>query len=368
MFVCVFIYLSDLSVMIAEAEVRTKGYSSQIVDKVSKAITFLDTKSFNQLANHPHLIRRHFGKVRDIYFFSDYVILFTTDRQSAFDRQLANVPFKGQVLNMTSLWWFEQTKHIVPNHVLFSPANNVLIAKKTEVFPIEFVMRGYITGTTSTSLWTHYAKGVRSYCGHTFPEGLRLRKNQKLETNLLTPTTKDDAHDELISAEEILSRGIMTESDWRKCSQYATELFAFSQAKALEKGLILVDTKYEFGKDKDGNILLIDEIQTPDSSRYWIAETYDAKFAMNEEPDNIDKEFLRKWFVAHCDPYADKILPEAPQDLVAELSRRYILLYEVITGQQFDFTKGNATPEEMEASVVTYLSSSNTTLSNAHSS
>lgn len=339
--------------MIAEAEARTKGYSSQINEKVSKSITFLDTKNFNKLASVPNLLKRHFGKVRDIYFFADYVILFTTDRQSAFDRQLANVPFKGQVLNMTSLWWFEQTKHIVPNHVLFSPANNVLIAKKTEVFPIEFVMRGYITGTTSTSLWTHYAKGVRSYCGHTFPDG--LRKNQKLQTNLLTPTTKDDAHDELISAEEILSRGIMSAADWAACSRYATELFAFSQAKALERGLILVDTKYEFGKDKDGNILLIDEIQTPDSSRYWIASTYDAKFSANEEPDNIDKEFLRKWFVAHCDPYADQVLPEAPQELVAELSRRYILLYEIITGNQFDFTKGNSTPEDIESAVVEYL-------------
>lgn len=344
--------------MIAEADARTKGYNPQIADKVSKSLTFLDTKSFNKLASLPNLIRIHFGKVRDIYFFPDYVILFTTDRQSAFDRQLANVPFKGQVLNMTSLWWFEQTKHIVPNHVLFSPANNVLIAKKTEVFPIEFVMRGYITGTTSTSLWKHYSKGVRSYCGHTFPEG--LRKNQKLEVNLLTPTTKDDAHDELISADEILSRGIMTIEDWKKCAQYATDLFAYSQAKALEKGLILVDTKYEFGKDKNGNILLIDEIQTPDSSRYWIADTYDAKFGNNEEPDNIDKEFLRKWFVAHCDPYADKILPEAPQDLVTELSRRYILLYEVITGCQFDFMKGSCTPDEIESTVIAYLA--NTTL------
>lgn len=339
--------------MIGEVETRTKGYLPQITDKASKAITFLDTKNFNKLANAPNLLKRHFGKVRDIYFFTDYVILFTTDRQSAFDRQLANVPFKGQVLNMTSLWWFEQTKHIVPNHVLSSPANNVLIAKKTEVFPIEFVMRGYITGTTSTSLWTHYSKGVRSYCGHTFPDG--LRKNQKLEKNLLTPTTKDDAHDELISAEEILSRNIMTVADWTACAKYAEELFAFSQAKALERGLILVDTKYEFGKDKNGNILLIDEIQTPDSSRYWIADTYDAKFAANEEPDNIDKEFLRKWFVAHCDPYADAVLPEAPLELVTELSRRYIMLYEIITGQRFDFQKGNMTPEAMEDAVVDFL-------------
>jgi phosphoribosylaminoimidazole-succinocarboxamide synthase len=278
--------------MIEEVDERTKGYIDQILTKIQQSETFTSTDLFSMLNSYPGLIRRHVGKVRDVYMFDNYVVLFTTDRQSAFDRQLATVPFKGQVLNLTSLWWFESTKHIVPNHVLYSPNNSTLIAKKTTVFPIEFVMRGYITGNTSTSLWTHYSKGSRLYCGHTFPDG--MKKNQKLDSNLLTPTTKDDLHDELISASEILQRNIMSAEDWETCSSYAHQLFEYSQEKALEKGLILVDTKYEFGKDLDGNILLIDEIQTPDSSRYWIASTYQQNFDAGKEPDNIDKEFLRR--------------------------------------------------------------------------
>ena len=309
--------------MISDVDTRTKTYLDVITEKAKKSDTFNTTKSFNELSKLKDSLNVHYGKVRDIYTFTDKVILFTTDRQSAFDRQLATVPYKGQVLNLTSLWWFEQTKHLVPNHVISSPNNNTLIAKKTTVFPIEFVMRGYITGSTSTSLWTHYNKGVRQYCGHTFPDG--LKKNQKLETNILTPTTKDDSHDELISEEEILSKGIMTSEDWYICKNYAINLFNYSQERALEKGLILVDTKYEFGKDiLTGNILLIDEIQTPDSSRYWIASTYSQNYDLSLEPDNIDKEFLRKWYVNHCDPYADEVLPEAPVDLLSELSRRYV--------------------------------------------
>jgi phosphoribosylaminoimidazole-succinocarboxamide synthase len=299
---------------------RTKEYVNILTETVNTSKCFTSTKDYSKLGFIEGFSNAYYGKVRDIYFFSNFVVLFTTDRQSAFDRQLAVVPFKGQVLHLTSLWWFEKTKHLVPNHVISSPNNNVLIAKRTKVFPIEFVVRGYITGSTSTSLWTHYSKGVRNYCGHIFPDG--LRKNQKLDKNILTPTTKDDAHDELISAEEILSRNIMTPEDWERCSNYAEILFNFSQTLALEKGLILVDTKYEFGKDTDGNILLIDEVQTPDSSRYWIADTYQSRFDVNEEPDNIDKEFLRKWYVSHCDPYKDLFLPDAPLDLVVELSRR----------------------------------------------
>ena len=191
--------------MIAETEIRTKTYLTEITHQANNKLTFISTESFKKLASHDKCLKVHYGKVRDVYTFQDYVILFTSDRQSAFDRQLASVPYKGQVLNLVSLWWFNSTKHIVPNHVLSSPHPNVLIAKKTSVFPIEFVMRGYITGTTSTSLWTHYSKGVRQYCGHNLPD--HLKKNQKLEVNLLTPTTKDDEHDELISAEEIITKG-----------------------------------------------------------------------------------------------------------------------------------------------------------------
>jgi phosphoribosylaminoimidazole-succinocarboxamide synthase len=276
------------------------------------------------------------GKVRDFYELDDdRVVLISTDRQSAFDRILAAIPFKGQVLNLTSAWWFEQTKSIIRNHVLSVPDPNVTVAKKCAVFPIEFVVRGYITGTTNTSLWTVYDQGNRSYCEINFPEG--LKKNQRLNDPVITPTTKEKAHDRPISPNEIINEGWMSEKDWQLTRDVALELFRFGQNKSRENGLILVDTKYEFGKDKDGNILLIDEIHTPDSSRYWIADSYDARFTTGQEPENIDKEFLRLWFMEHCDPYHDKLLPEAPAELVVELSRRYIQLYEMITRQVFKF-------------------------------
>ena len=278
---------------------------------------------------------KHVGKVRDRYDLGDRLALVTTDRQSAFDRVLAAIPFKGQVLNLTSAWWFEQTRSIVPNHVLDVPDPNVTIARKCEVFPIELVVRGYITGTTSTSLWTVYQKGERRYCGNLLPEG--LVKNQKLERNLLTPTTKEAAHDRPISPEEIVAEGWMTRDDWERCSRIALDLFAFGQSKAAEHGLILVDTKYEMGRADDGRVLLIDEIHTPDSSRYWLADSYERRLAEGKEPENVDKEFLRLWFRDHCDPYNDPELPAAPDDLVVELSRRYIFLYEKITGRRFDF-------------------------------
>ena len=275
------------------------------------------------------------GKVRDQYELKNQIALITTDRQSAFDRVLASIPFKGQVLNLTSAWWFEQTKHIIPNQVISVPDPNVTLAKKCEVFPIEFVVRGYITGSTSTSLWTVYKNGDREYCGNILKGG--LIKNQKLETNMLTPTTKEEHHDRPISPSEIISENWMSSKDWEYCSKKALELFEFGQKKAAENGMILVDTKYEMGKDKNGNILLIDEIHTPDSSRYWIANSYNDRMKNNKEPQNIDKEFLRLWFVDNCDPYNDKILPDAPEELVLELSSRYIYLYETITGGIFPF-------------------------------
>ena len=279
------------------------------------------------------------GKVRDQYDLGEKLALITTDRQSAFDRVLASIPFKGQVLNLTSAWWFDQTKDIIQNHVLSIPDPNVTIAKKCDVFPIEFVVRGYITGSTSTSLWTVYNNGDREYCGNALPEG--LKKNQKLDENMITPTTKDENHDMPISPEAIVNDGWMTSEDWNFCSQKAMQLFDFGQRTALKNGMILVDTKYEMGKDSDGNIVLIDEIHTPDSSRYWIADTYQERIENDKEPQNIDKEFLRLWFVDNCDPYNDETLPDAPKDLVVELSRRYIYLYETITGKSFPFPDEN---------------------------
>jgi phosphoribosylaminoimidazole-succinocarboxamide synthase len=259
-------------------DTRTLEYVDRYIDDLrDKTITETNL----DITKLPKFQKKYIGKVRDMYICEEMVIIITTDRQSAFDRQLASVPCKGQVLNLASLWWFQQSQRLVPNHVISSPHPNVLIAKRCSVFPVEFVMRGYITGTTSTSLWTNYNKGIRDYCGHIFPEG--LKKNQKLQQNVLTPTTKSDEHDLPISGKEIVKQGLMTLEDWEICSHYAYTLFSFGQETAKKNGLILVDTKYEFGKDdKTGEILIIDEIHTPDSSRYWIAETYEKRMEANE--------------------------------------------------------------------------------------
>ena len=287
----------------------------------------LDDTSFLNLPN------RKKGKVRDTYDLGDRLVLITTDRQSAFDRILASIPFKGQVLNQVSAFWFEKTRQIVPNHVLEVPDPNITIGKKCRVLPIEFVVRGYLTGSTDTAAWTQYSKGARSICGNKLPDG--MVKNQKFDKPILTPTTKSDAHDESISADEILTRNILDKQTLGRCTEIVFGLFDCGQKLAAKNGLILVDTKYELGVDNGGNILLIDEIHTPDSSRYWIAATYEERIKQKQEPENIDKEFLRLWFKEHCDPYNDPVLPPAPDDLVIELSSRYIRLYEMITGLEF---------------------------------
>mmetsp|Transcript_28741 Transcript_28741/g.35001 ORF Transcript_28741/g.35001 Transcript_28741/m.35001 type:complete len:344 (+) Transcript_28741:146-1177(+) len=276
------------------------------------------------------------GKVRDQYDLGDRLALLTTDRQSGFDRMLASVPYKGQVLNLTSAFWFDTTKDLMDNHILSIPHPNVSIVKKCKPFPIEFVVRSYMTGSTSTSIWKNYESGTRLYCGHVLPDG--MTKNQKLAANIVTPTTKDEVHDRPISREEIISEGLMTEGDYDTCANAALAIFNKAQAIVAEKGLILVDTKFEMGKDEEnGKIIVIDEMLTPDSSRYWLKNSYEVRIAGGLEPENIDKEFLRLWFKDHCDPYNDEVLPEAPKDLVCELSRRYIMLYEMITGKEFEF-------------------------------
>ena len=275
------------------------------------------------------------GKVRDTYDLGDRLLLITTDRQSAFDRHIATIPYKGQVLNLTSAWWFEETANIIPNHLIKVPDPNVQIAKKCDVFPIEFVVRGYITGSTNTSLWTQYASGVRQYCGIAFPDG--LQKNEQLVTPVLTPTTKEIAHDRPISPQDIVSEGWMSADDFDCAHAAAMKLYKHGVKIAAKHGLILVDTKYEFGRDAAGNVCLVDEIHTPDSSRYWLKASYEDRMANHQEPDSIDKEFLRLWFKEHCDPYQKGPLPEAPQELVVTLASRYIQLYEMITGQTFAY-------------------------------
>jgi phosphoribosylaminoimidazole-succinocarboxamide synthase len=286
----------------------------------------------------PQLGKKYAGKVRDCYIQEDKIILISTDRQSAFDRNLANVPFKGQVLTQVSGFWFENTKDIIPNHVIETPDPNVVVGRKLQIFPVELVVRGYLTGVTSTAVWTAYEKGERTFCGNVLPEG--MVKNQRFARPILTPTTKGE-HDEKITAGEVVSRGLMTAQQWKYAAEKALQLFERGSEIAGQNGLILVDTKYEFGQDDQGNIYLADEIHTPDSSRYWIKETYQPRFDKGEEPEYIDKEFLRLWFTQHCDPYKDRVLPEAPPELVIELSRRYIKLFEMITGKTFKAETGD---------------------------
>lgn len=279
--------------------------------------------------------RKITGKVRDTYVLTDKVVLVTTDRQSAFDRQLALVPYKGQVLNKVAAWWFEKTAHIIPNHVISVPHPNVTVGKKCTIFPVEVVVRGYMTGSTGTSVWTHYSAGEREYCGVSLPDG--MKKSQQFPTPILTPTTKAEDHDAPISPAEIVAQGLMTQEEWDYVGGKALELFSFGQELAKEHGMLLVDTKYEFGRHADGTIMICDEMHTPDSSRYWVANSYDSRMAQGLEPENIDKEFLRLWFRERCDPYSAEPLPEAPAELVVELATRYIQLYEVITGSKFEF-------------------------------
>ena len=283
--------------------------------------------------NFDFLGKKKTGKVRDIYDQGDTLILITTDRPSSFDRIIAHVPQKGQVLNQVSGFWFQVTEDIVPNHVLAIPDPNVTIAKKYKTVPVEAVMRGYLTGVTDTSIWTRYSSGMREFGDLKLEDG--LKKNTKLSHPIFDPTTKEETHDRVISPAEMISEGLITKELFDEVKNTATKLFLRGQEVAEKQGLILVDTKYEFGTDENGHLVLIDEIHTPDSSRYWQLSSYEERIGRGEEPEIFDKEFLRLWFKEHCNPYKDEVLPEAPPELVEELSRRYIAIYEQITGERF---------------------------------
>lgn len=274
------------------------------------------------------------GKVRDLYASQNdsEIVCVTTNRQSAFDRVLTHVPYKGQVTNMTSAWWFFQTESIVPNALVSVPHPYVTIMKKLTPLPVEIIVRGYMTGSTKTSLWTAYDQGARTYCGHTFPDG--LVRHQALDRPIVTPTTKGSV-DVPMSGEELVDRGYLTETQWRFVSEAAMKLFEHGQREAAKHGLILVDTKYEFGVDDRGDIRLMDEVHTPDSSRYWLPDTYEARVRDGLIPESVDNDLLRNWYQSNCDPYRDTDLPEAPPELVDELSRRYVYLFETITGLEW---------------------------------
>lgn len=277
----------------------------------------------------------YFGKVRDCYDLPDGTrLLVTTDRLSAFDRILAVIPWKGQVLTQLARYWFEQTADIAPNHVLSYPDPNVVLGRRLTILPVEIVVRGYLAGTTSTSILTQYKAGAREMYGHRLPDG--LRDNAALPAPIITPTTKafDGGHDEPLTADRILDTGLLTPAQWDEVSTTALELFARGQKMAAERGLILVDTKYEFGVDAEGRILLADEIHTPDSSRYWLQSGYEAAFVSGERPPSFDKDVIRSWVVARCDPYHDAI-PEIPAEMIARTAQVYIDAYQAITGQTF---------------------------------
>lgn len=286
----------------------------------------------------------YFGKVRDCYDLPDDTrLLISSDRISAFDQVLAVIPWKGQVLTQLARYWFDHTSDITPNHVLGYPDPNTVHVRRVTILPVEIVVRGYLAGTTSTSILTQYKTGARSMYGHTLPDG--LRDNEALPQAIITPTSKafDGGHDEPLTAADIVGTGLLTRSQWDEVSRKALALFERGQKMAADRGLILVDTKYEFGTDADGTILLADEIHTPDSSRYWIAEGYENALKSGTRPPSFDKDVIRSWVVARCDPYRDPI-PAIPAEMIEKTARVYIDAYEAITGQTFIPDASGATP------------------------
>ncbi len=286
-------------------------------------------------ATIPELPNHYRGKVRDNYDLQDgRRVIIASDRLSAFDRILCCIPFKGQVLTQTARFWFDATADLCPNHVLDYPDPNVLIARRVTILPVEMVVRGYLAGTTGTSVLTLYRKGHREMYGIRLPEG--LRDNQALPAPIITPTSKefDGGHDEPLTPAQVIGSGLVTPVQWDQLCAYALALFARGQAMAAQRGLILADTKYEFGVDAEGRIILADEIHTPDSSRYWKADTYQARFEAGQRPESFDKDFVRNWVAARCDPYKDPI-PPIPRDLITGTAAVYIQAFETITGQVF---------------------------------
>jgi phosphoribosylaminoimidazole-succinocarboxamide synthase len=285
--------------------------------------------------NFPELGASYRGKVRDNYTNGrGQRIIITTDRISAFDRVLGTLPLKGQILNYVAAWWFERTRHIVKNHLLAVPDPNVLVAEECQLLPVEMVVRAYLTGTTSTSIWVHYERGERMYCGHQLPDG--LKRHERLPSVLVTPTTKASHgdHDVALSREQILAKTDMAAEDFDAAERMALALFAEGERHCREQGLILVDTKYEFGKTKSGEIVVIDEIHTPDSSRFWFEQSYHERFARGEAPESFDKEYVRRYLVDQGFR-GDGEIPEIPNDVKVAAILRYIEAVEQITGQNF---------------------------------
>jgi phosphoribosylaminoimidazole-succinocarboxamide synthase len=297
----------------------------------------LDATPFRALGGRA--VERYDGKVRDCLIDAAHRerVIIVTDRLSAFDAVVGTIPFKGQVLNQLATFWFDKTADIAPNHMLRVPDPNVMIVRECEALSVEFVMRAYLTGVTSTSIWKAYEAGARTYCGHRLPDG--MRKNQPLPQPLLTPSTKaaKGDHDVSVSREELLAMGRITAELFDRAAALSAALFAAGQRYAAARGLILADTKYEIGIDRSrgGELVMIDEIHTPDSSRYWYADDYEARLARGEEPRNLDKEYVRRWLANEAHWSGDGEPPVMPDELRVEAARRYISSYEIITGQTF---------------------------------
>ena len=285
----------------------------------------------------PQLGTKFAGKVRDSYVRDQRRTIIASDRVSAFDVVLGTIPFKGQVLNQLAAFWFERTRGIAPNHVIEVPDPNVTIGAECELLPLEFVVRGYLTGVSKTSIWTAYERGERLYCGHRLPEG--LHKHERLREPLLTPTTKAEqgAHDELISREEAIEQGLVTAERYDEAAALAMRLFAEGQQWAEKQGMILVDTKYEMGLHPEtGALTVIDEVHTPDSSRYWYLDGYEAAVSAGADPKALDKEYVRRWLAEERGYRGDGPPPELPDAVRCEAARRYIETYERLTGLEFE--------------------------------
>ncbi len=293
------------------------------------------------------------GKVRDNYSKNNQRFIIVTDRLSAFDKVICLIPFKGQVLNQMAQFWFEATKDIIGNHVLDFPDANVVRAKLCKPLPVEMVVRGYITGVTSTSAWYHYEQGVRNFCGNILPEG--LKKNQKLPQPIITPSTKaaHGDHDESVAPSEIIARGIISQEKYDKIAAASLKLYNRGVEIAAKQGIILVDTKYEFGETPEGEIVLIDEIHTPDSSRFWYAEQYEKNFQEGSKQKNINKEYLREW-LAEAGFTGEGAIPQIPNEIIAETAKRYIEAYEMVTGQTFNAEVGSVEPR-IKKNLAAYL-------------
>jgi phosphoribosylaminoimidazole-succinocarboxamide synthase len=277
---------------------------------------------------------RQQGKVRESYLQKDRRIIVTTDRVSAFDCIIGTIPFKGQVLNQMAGFWFETTRSFAPNHVIDIPDPNVMVVHECEQLPLEFIVRGYITGVTKTSAWYNYERGVRHFCGNDLPEG--LKKDQKLARPILTPTTKHEVHDRPISRAEAIREGLIDARTYDEAAALCFALYEAGVKHAASRGLILVDTKYEIGR-RNGKLVVSDEIHTPDSSRYWFADTYGELFKAGSDQRKIDKEYIREWLVAQGFR-GDGTPPALPDAVRIEAARRYIQAYEVITGLDFKVT------------------------------